>query len=479
MSTELCFLFHQIDSISSHSMCYSAKAESSSDNPVVGAFVPTNFLSALSILPEAKALALLDGAPAACEVARRPEAFYRFLMHHLDKEISDCLAESVHNSNNQKLKMSTNKRKIIDNLQGLDFVCMNEFVSGSALPNISSTRGYTVDLAYDTFITKSESALKQPDFREVLHNSLCKEIRLRAWCQTTKSYETVIQRKIVNSLPQILSLLCACAGHTSNEGLPLWRKDDGDHWLPEVIEIEIRNDGNVVVRQLVNVDETKKEWKTFTKELSSTVSKALATHLQGSRTGKKISRYTLHGVVSFIRDGTRNEQGRDGHHVLHIRVPKDYKELSLKKQIKEIEKCFNHVESLNSRKDGVSDPSRNLVMNEDVTAAEFKRRKAFLTQELEELQNSSITHEEWVLFNGPVVTNTIVDDVRAFHVRFKEPCILIFRQVPSDDDTPNLTGLTQSPKPDFPCNLIQPFPLKNTTLDPSSKNSGASTLLVI
>merc|ERR1712238_562033 len=212
-------LFHQIDSISSHSMCYSAKAESSSDNPVVGAFVPTNFLSALSILPE---------------------AIYRFLMHHLDKEISDCLAESVHNSNNQKLKMSTNKRKIIDNLQGLDFVCMNEFVSGSALPNISSTRGYTVDLAYDTFITKSESALKQPDFREVLHNSLCKEIRLRAWCQTTKSYETVIQRKIVNSLPQILSLLCACAGHTSNEGLPLWRKDDGDHWLPEVIEIEIK-----------------------------------------------------------------------------------------------------------------------------------------------------------------------------------------------------------------------------------------------
>jgi len=66
--------------------------------PIVGAFVPSNFLSALSALPEANALALLDGAPAAVEVARRPEAFYRFLLHHLDREfchVSDSNAQEA------------------------------------------------------------------------------------------------------------------------------------------------------------------------------------------------------------------------------------------------------------------------------------------------------------------------------------------------------------------------------------------------
>ena len=69
-------------------MCYHLAPGESIDQhrAVVGTFVPTNFLSTLSTLPEAAALALLDGAAAACEVARRPEAFYRFLMHHLDRE---------------------------------------------------------------------------------------------------------------------------------------------------------------------------------------------------------------------------------------------------------------------------------------------------------------------------------------------------------------------------------------------------------
>lgn len=45
----------------------------------VKAFVPTNFISAFALLPEATNLALIDGVAGSAELARRPEAFYRFL----------------------------------------------------------------------------------------------------------------------------------------------------------------------------------------------------------------------------------------------------------------------------------------------------------------------------------------------------------------------------------------------------------------
>ena len=45
----------------------------------VKAFVPSNFISAFALLPEAINLALVDGVAGSAEIARRPEAFYRFL----------------------------------------------------------------------------------------------------------------------------------------------------------------------------------------------------------------------------------------------------------------------------------------------------------------------------------------------------------------------------------------------------------------
>ena len=35
--------------------------------------------------------------------------------------------------------------------------------------------------------------------------------------------------------------------------------------------------------------------------------------------------------------------------------------------------------------------------------------------------------DDWVLFNGFVVSSTVVEDARAFHVPFKDPCLVIFR----------------------------------------------------
>ena len=114
--TELGFLFHQIESISCHAHVYPAWSEV---RPILSAFVPTTLLSTLSISSEVMALALLDGSPAAVEHARRPEAFYRFLIHHLDKELPFPKGPSVAYSS---IATACENEKLIDCLQGIDFI---------------------------------------------------------------------------------------------------------------------------------------------------------------------------------------------------------------------------------------------------------------------------------------------------------------------------------------------------------------------
>ena len=61
-------------------------------------------------MPEAEQLQILDGSPEAVDLPRRPEAFYRFLAHQLDREISGQAQEGS-----------------VDKLLGIDFACVNEF----------------------------------------------------------------------------------------------------------------------------------------------------------------------------------------------------------------------------------------------------------------------------------------------------------------------------------------------------------------
>jgi PAB-dependent poly(A)-specific ribonuclease subunit 2 len=60
----------------------------------------------------------------------------------------------------------------------------------------------------------------------------------------------------------------------------------------------------------------------------------------------------------------------------------------------------------------------------------FRKRIEDVNQKLESLDQSN---DEWVLFNGFVVSSTVVEDARAFHMPFKEPCLVIFRAI--DDST--------------------------------------------
>jgi PAB-dependent poly(A)-specific ribonuclease subunit 2 len=44
------------------------------------------------------------------------------------------------------------------------------------------------------------------------------------------------------------------------------------------------------------------------------------------------------------------------------------------------------------------------------------------------------TTEEWVLVNGFVVSNTVIEDAKALHVKFKEPSLVVFRALDEQED---------------------------------------------
>ena len=78
VTAELGLLFNFIESLSANGMIQPSE-NNQNIRGQVKAFVPSNFISAFALLPEAKNLALIDGVAGAAELARRPEAFYRFL----------------------------------------------------------------------------------------------------------------------------------------------------------------------------------------------------------------------------------------------------------------------------------------------------------------------------------------------------------------------------------------------------------------
>ena len=429
LSAELGFLFHQINSISDHAMCHPKPPGTKEDpcRPIVGAFVPSNFLSAFTTMPEASALALLDDSAAAAEVARRPEAFYRFLLHHLDKELGTEIG-GKNSRQSSKKGSKPSKTKLIDLLQGLNTVTMNEFVTGSGPPSASLTRSYTVDLSYDAFRSKSDAEATLPDFLQLLQYSLCLgPNRLRAWCDATKSYETVVQRKIITTLPTILSLSCACAGVHGEDRLPIWRKtsETNSHWLPEMIEVEIDDVGNIITRQLTkNHDSQEEVWEEFKGEglpgsvlatLTDTASSDVASRGQ-------CARYRLDMVLTYLNDEASDGGEQNcGRHIVHSRIPKSYKRRILSSQLENIKRCATDNDRVNK-----------LTLLRDVTSDDFEKRMQLVEEQLKQLEVTE--EEEWVLFNGPNVSSTTVDDALAFHVPFKEPCIILFRQVDNDTD---------------------------------------------
>lgn len=396
LSPELGFVFHQIESLYSFALLHPVKPNVGSLRPRIGTWVPSNFLTALATMPEAEQLQILDGSPAAVDPARRPEAFYRFMAYQLDKELS-----------------KNSETKLMDSLHGLDFMSINQFVSETSLSAQSMTRALTVDLAYNSFARDAEKKTRIR-FGTLLQHSLCRETRLRAWNKKSKTYETIVQRKIATSLPEILTLSGACAGRKEEDGLWLWRTDDGTGpWVPEIVEVELLEDGHVSVKEMTYTSEggVEEVWSTGEPSaLPPSVSK-----LVSEVSSKQKNRYRLDAVLSFVNDLVEEAEDAEhpGHHILHARIPPEYKIRALRAQQHEATKRATHDQ----------DPSK-MVLSAGVSTETFQKRAENVEKKL-----TSVTEKDsdWVLYNGFSATSTITEDARAFHVPFKEPCLLVYR----------------------------------------------------
>lgn len=387
-----------MESISNNALVYPGEGAL----PRVGVFTPTNLLTCFAAMQEAVNLALLDDNPAVAVKARRPEAFYRFLLHHLDKECGS----------------KKNSKKLLDSLHGFNVVTSSDYVNGKGKPTISSTKSLILDLSYDPFVNPKKK--EKFRFGEVLQHSLCRETKLRAYRNASQSYETVIQRKIVTSLPDVLSLSCACAGRKAQEGLSVWRTSfsSSSLWLPELIEVELEEDGNVSVREQIDTHGQPK-WAKF--DAKTTIPSSISDLLTKDRGSKKQKlRYRLDATLSFIRDETfsTNEAGQaEGHHVLHVRVPADYRKRTLTKQREYAEQLNKLIQKSGSKS------CYKMTLTSKITPACIKSR----INRVKECLKANKNQDDWVLFNGFVVSPTSVEDARAFHVDFKEPCIVMYR----------------------------------------------------
>lgn len=376
--------------------------------------VPSNIVSSLLLLPEATNLALLDGVAGATEIAKRPEALYRFIMHYIDKEFeqsSDARSDPTSHSS------------LIDPIQGMNFVSVIEYSTGK--PKVSSSRALTVDLCYDhKLYNKAETSL-DARFGDILRFSLCKEVPLRAWCDESGSYESVIQRKIATSLPKLLSLSCCCAGKLGNKnGLQFWKQRDQRNWLPEYIEVEIALDRSVVVRELASRDDENEEWVEF--KQNHPLSSSIFDTVEYPTTKK----YRLDAVCSFIRNN--GSESIEGHHVIHVRSRKDLECHALRRQIIKLEESIAERE-IESRATEGGGKNCHMTILSRVSSATLQERKLKLQQQLETAHLGYSEGEkercEWLLFNGFVVTKTTIDDVRSFTANFKEPSLVLFREI--------------------------------------------------
>ena len=204
--SELGLLFNLIDELPINCLTH--------PDGTVKPYVPSNFISSFTLLPEATNLALLDGVGES-NLSRKPEALYRFLVQYIDKELGQL-----------------GRGNAIDSLQGIDFVSMVEFANNTK-STISSNHSLTLDLAYNQ--KWNNNSLDRPiRFSDILRFSLCKATPLRAFNEQSRHYETVTQRKIATSLPSLLALSCCCAG-AKDSGLQFWQNEKITSFLPEFI----------------------------------------------------------------------------------------------------------------------------------------------------------------------------------------------------------------------------------------------------
>jgi hypothetical protein len=71
--------------------------------------------------------------------------------------------------------------------------------------------------------------------------------------------------------------------------------------------------------------------------------------------------------------------------------------------------------------------SKRLTIASAIKPNVLQKRIEDLKERIRAADESQSGDDDWVLFNGFVVSPTVAEDARAFHVSFKDPCLVIFR----------------------------------------------------
>ena len=292
------------------------------------------------------------------------------------------------------------------------------------------TRALTLDLNYDIF--RPDAKGKPIRFGELLQHSLCRSTRLRAWNDETRAYETIVQRKIITSLPQVLTLSCTCAGRKEQDGLWAWRTETyGDEpWLAEMIEIELLADGNVAVTEWHKAGDGSEETSSTFRGKSSLPLEVAKLVLLAST--KQKFRYRLETVLSYVIDYQDEDSDKpSGHHVLHSRVLFNYKQQVLKSQAQEARKSAKSQSNRSLEKFDLYD----LLLSAGTTTEDYIRRAEIAEEQLllVEQKQEKVFPDDWIIYNSYKVSKTTVEDARAFHFSFKEPVLVVFRALDDNE----------------------------------------------
>lgn len=196
LACELGFLFHMLDT--SHGMPCQA----------------SNFLRAFRTIPEASALGLIlpesDESQKKVNFQLLVQSWIRFILQQIHMETTESI--NIVNNGSSRLKF-TERRKAgqkVDRAETVVSPISQIFGSKMASTNICKcrhereTKSTTLlcSLVYpDQYPGKP---LVQVSFASILENSLRVELKIPAWCDTCEKYQTMVQTKRLESLPDVL-----------------------------------------------------------------------------------------------------------------------------------------------------------------------------------------------------------------------------------------------------------------------------------
>ena len=273
-----------------------------------------------------------------------------------------------------------------------------------------------------------------------MQTTLHRETRLRVWHSGSKSYETIIQQRVVKNLPVLLNIQCSVAG--GDDGLEYWRQKNakGGVWLPERIEVSIGS-GGVSVKELLDGSD-EEDW-----------------HAEGEAGAVTITKkYRLISTVSYIKNHDDGKSVYTGHHIAHVYVDPTMKRKVKERQLKEVKALISEAEIEDvasevgekltlqfqeGERPAEKGFAKKITMASQISLESLKEREALLESEL-----AGDLVGGWMRWNSFQVKDVDSADARDFTQDWREPCLVVYREI---DPTPEgkKSGLDALKSPDM------------------------------